>query len=96
MTNVFIVSAPSGSGKSTLLRGVLAQDQQIVFSISYTTRKPRGKEQHGKDYFFIARDDFERQIEKGIASGCAQPSDPRVEVDGKPIAVALRGQQPAI
>ncbi len=65
MTSVFIVSAPSGSGKSTLLRRVLAQDCRLVFSISYTTRPPRGKEAHGKDYFFISREEFERQIERG-------------------------------
>lgn len=65
MTNVFIVSAPSGSGKSTLLRRVLAADPRLVFSISYTTRPPRGKEVHGADYFFVDRDEFERLVERG-------------------------------
>ncbi len=62
MTNVFIVSAPSGSGKSTLLRGVFERDNALVFSISYTTRAPRGQEVHGRDYFFISRQEFEAEI----------------------------------
>jgi len=62
MTNVFIVSAPSGSGKSTLLRGVFERDRNLVFSISYTTRPPRGREVNGKDYFFITREEFEQEI----------------------------------
>lgn len=62
--NIFIVSAPSGSGKSTLLRGVFERDQNLVFSISYTTRNPRGKEVHGEDYFFLPREEFEQELAK--------------------------------
>jgi guanylate kinase len=65
MTNLFIVSAPSGSGKSTLLRGVFQRVGGLVFSISYTTRGPRGLERDGRDYFFISRTDFEEQIGRG-------------------------------
>lgn len=65
MTNVFIVSAPSGSGKSTLLRGVFERDDSLVFSISYTTRAPRGQEAHGRDYFFIGHEEFEAEIAAG-------------------------------
>src|SRR5439155_3150882 len=56
--NVFIVSAPSGSGKSTLVRRLLDGVPGLVFSISYTTREPRGKEQNGQDYFFIGKEEF--------------------------------------
>jgi len=65
MTNIFIVSAPSGSGKSTLLRGVFDTDENLVFSISYTTRPPRGREVDGQDYFFISRSEFESEIRSG-------------------------------
>ena len=58
MTNVFIVSAPSGSGKSTLLRRVLAEDGRLLFSISYTTRAPRGMERPGESYHYIPREEF--------------------------------------
>ena len=59
---VYIVSAPSGSGKSTLLNRVRERVPNLDFSISYTTRKPRGSEQNGKEYFFVPRADFDRMI----------------------------------
>ncbi|MCW5978742.1 MAG: guanylate kinase [Bryobacteraceae bacterium] len=65
MTNVFIVSAPSGSGKSTLLRRVLAEDDRLLFSISYTTRAPRGVEIQGESYHYIPRREFEERASRG-------------------------------
>ncbi len=62
MTTVFIVSAPSGSGKSTLVNRLLAIDDRLDFSISYTTRAPRGAERHGENYYFIDRAEFEARI----------------------------------
>jgi guanylate kinase len=64
-TSVFIISAPSGSGKSTLVNRLLTDVPGLVFSISYTTRAPRGSERNGIDYNFISRDDFETRILKG-------------------------------
>jgi guanylate kinase len=54
-----VVSGPSGVGKTTLCRGLVERDSQLAFSISATTRKARSAEEHGKDYFFISRDEFE-------------------------------------
>jgi guanylate kinase len=65
MTTVFIVSAPSGSGKSTLVRRLLAEDENLIFSISFTTRKRRGAEVAGESYHFIERESFEEMIAKG-------------------------------
>src|SRR6185437_2970524 len=62
MTTVFIISAPSGSGKSTLTRELLKRVPGLRFSVSYTTRAPRGAEREGQDYFFISREEFERRI----------------------------------
>jgi len=62
---VYIVSAPSGSGKSTLVREVMNIVPNLEFSISYTTRKPRGSEENGREYCFIAREEFERMIALG-------------------------------
>lgn len=62
-TSIFIVSAPSGSGKSTLVERLLASVPNLVFSISYTTRRPRGVEQNAKHYYFVGRDEFQRMIE---------------------------------
>jgi guanylate kinase len=64
MTTVFIISAPSGSGKSTLVNKVRKTVLNLKFSISYTTRKPRGHEQDGREYFFISRQEFEAMIRK--------------------------------
>jgi guanylate kinase len=60
---VYIISAPSGSGKSTLVTELLKLVPDLDFSISYTTRPPRGSEQNGKQYFFISRDEFQRMID---------------------------------
>jgi guanylate kinase len=65
MTTVFIISAPSGSGKSTLTHRLIQEIPCLRFSISYTTRPPRGKECDGKDYFFISREEFEARVAKG-------------------------------
>jgi guanylate kinase len=65
MTNVFIVSAPSGSGKSTLVRWLLQRDKKLLFSVSYTTREPRGKEVPGESYHYISRQAFEERIARG-------------------------------
>jgi len=65
MTTIFVISAPSGSGKSTLVKRLLAADPGLIFSISYTTRQPRGQEKDGEDYHFVAREDFERMLGRG-------------------------------
>ena len=65
MTTVFIVSAPSGSGKSTLVEKLMQCVANLRFSVSYTTRPPRGSERNGRDYFFIPREEFERRIAQG-------------------------------
>jgi guanylate kinase len=59
---VFIISAPSGSGKSTLTAELRKLVPHLEFSISYTTRQPRGSEQNGREYFFITREEFEKMI----------------------------------
>jgi guanylate kinase len=64
MTNVFIISAPSGSGKSTLVKELRGAVPNLEFSISYTTRTPRGVEQNGREYYFITPEQFEGMIAK--------------------------------
>jgi guanylate kinase len=59
---VYIISAPSGSGKSTLVNEILKSVSDLEFSISYTTRAPRGSEANGRQYFFISRSEFETMI----------------------------------
>ncbi len=62
---LFIISAPSGSGKSTLVNALRSQVGGIDFSISWTTRQPRGSEQSGREYHFTSRDEFERMVRDG-------------------------------
>jgi guanylate kinase len=60
---LLIFSAPSGSGKTTIVKHLLCQHSNLGFSISATTRQPRGDhEQHGRDYYFLTRSDFESKI----------------------------------
>lgn len=65
LNTVFIISAPSGSGKSTLVSKVLQRDSRLRFSVSYTTRKLRGREKPGESYVFISRAEFEDRIDRG-------------------------------
>lgn len=60
---LLVFSAPSGSGKTTIVRHLLAQpDLNLEFSVSCTTREPRGEEEHGKDYYFISLKEFKNHI----------------------------------
>ena len=59
---VYIISAPSGSGKSTLVNELLKSVSDLEFSISYTTRAPRGSETNGRQYYFVSRPEFEQMI----------------------------------
>jgi guanylate kinase len=65
MSCAFIISAPSGTGKSTIVKRVLDEDPRLLFSISYTTRSPRGNEHPDVDYHYISRGEFEDLIRKG-------------------------------
>ena len=62
---LFIISAPSGSGKSTLVGELRKQVIGVDFSISWTTRPPRGSEENGREYKFTTREEFERMVEAG-------------------------------
>ncbi len=62
---LFIISAPSGSGKSTLVAQLRTLVEGLDFSISFTTRAPRGSESDGREYHFVARAEFERMIIAG-------------------------------
>jgi guanylate kinase len=62
---LFIISAPSGSGKSTLVSQLRTLVEGLDFSISFTTRAPRGSEEDGREYHFTSREEFERMIAAG-------------------------------
>ncbi len=62
---LIIFSAPSGSGKSTIVNYLLGQNLNLSFSISATSRAPRGTEQNGREYFFLTADEFRQRIAAG-------------------------------
>lgn len=63
---IIILSAPSGSGKSTIIGKLMEKRElKLDFSISATSRKPRGEEQHGREYFFMTEEEFKDNVAKG-------------------------------
>ena len=63
--NLFCVAAPSGAGKSSLVKALLELDSHLAVSISHTTRTPRGQEQDGREYRFVAEAEFRAMVERG-------------------------------
>ena len=61
-SKLFCISAPSGCGKSSLIRKLLANNELLKQSTSFTTRKPRESEVNGEDYFFVSKNDFTKMI----------------------------------
>lgn len=64
MGKLIIFSAPSGSGKTTIVRELLKRFDRFEFSISATSRQPRGQEQDGVDYYFLTNDEFRSRVER--------------------------------
>ena len=64
MGKLIIFSAPSGSGKTTIVRELLRRIPQLEFSISATSRAPRGTERDGVDYYFLSPDEFRRAVDE--------------------------------
>lgn len=62
MGKLIIFSAPSGSGKTTIVRRIMQTIPGLEFSISATSRAPRGTEQHGHDYYFLSAEEFDKAI----------------------------------
>lgn len=88
-----VLVAPSGAGKTTLAHRLVAASDRFVFSISATTRAPRGGEQDGVDYYFVSGDDFEAMIDAGELAEWATVhgrlyGTPRAALE----AAALRGE----
>ena len=63
--SLIVVSGPSGAGKSTLIRAALDAIDDLAYSVSATTRRPRDDEVNGRDYIFLSREEFEEWISEG-------------------------------
>lgn len=86
---ILILSGPSGCGKSTLLKEVYKDIDDYYFSISTTTRAPRVGETNGVDYFFVTKEEFEKDIENGDFLEYAKVHDNYYGTSLKPINNAL-------
>lgn len=86
---ILILSGPSGCGKSTLLKEVYKDIDDYYFSISTTTRAPRVGETNGIDYFFVTKEEFEKDIENGDFLEYAKVHDNYYGTSLKPINSAL-------
>lgn len=86
---ILILSGPSGCGKSTLLKEVYKDIDDYYFSISTTTRAPRVGETNGVDYFFVTKEEFEKDIENGDFLEYAKVHDNYYGTSLKPINKAL-------
>ncbi|MGE5624873.1 MAG: guanylate kinase [Bacillota bacterium] len=62
---LFLMTAPSGAGKTSLVKALLQDHPNLKFSISYTTRKQRPNEVHGRDYYFVNKTEFKRMVAAG-------------------------------
>ena len=60
MANLFIIAAPSGCGKTSLVKALVEKTSDLCVSVSHTTRAPRPGEAHGKNYFFVSKDEFDK------------------------------------
>ena len=69
---IFVFSAPSGTGKSTIAEALMERVEALAYSISHTSRRPRGNEQDGVDYHFVTRSTFRDMIEKNAFLEWAQ------------------------
>ncbi len=63
--HLFVIAAPSGAGKTSLVRALMEREPSLRFSISYTTRRQRPTEAHGRDYYFVSREEFESMVARG-------------------------------
>ena len=60
--NLFVVAAPSGAGKSSLVKALMELDSRVQPSVSHTTRRPRGQEKHGREYYFVSELEFDAMV----------------------------------
>lgn len=94
---IYIFCAPSGSGKSTMVKHLLTEYPNLFeLSVSCTTRPPRGEEKHGKEYYFISVEEFQKRIEhndfiefeqvyEGLYYGTLKEEIDRIEAAGRQV-----------
>ncbi len=86
---LIVIAAPSGAGKTTLVHALIARHPEFVFSVSYTTRRQRPNETHGKDYFFVSEEEFERLYRDGEFLESARVFDHRYGTSRRQVEAEL-------
>jgi len=90
---ILVLSGPSGCGKSSLVNEVLKKRDDIYFSISTTTRAKRDGEKEGVDYFYISKEQFEKEIEQGLFLEWANVHGNYYGTSLKPVMDALKANK---
>ncbi len=93
---LIIVSAPSGAGKSTLCAKLVGEYPEIIENVSFTTRKPRNKEEDGVDYFFIDKREFQEKVSRDFFVEHAQVHGNFYGISFAQIDTAIRAGRPII
>ena len=86
---LLLLSGPSGAGKSTLIQTILRHQKDVYFSISTTTRPKREGEVDGRDYYFVSKEEFEKEIEAGMFLEWAKVHDNYYGTSLRPVMQAL-------
>lgn len=93
---MLIVSSPSGAGKTTLTRRLLTEDEDVVLSVSATTREPRPGEENGRDYYFVSHERFQEMIDADELLEHAIVFDNRYGTPRGPVTEALQAGKDVI
>jgi guanylate kinase len=86
---MLVMSSPSGAGKTTLTRRLLAEDNDVVMSVSATTRDPRPGEEDGKDYYFVSKERFDEMVDTDKLLEFATVFDNKYGTPREPVEQAL-------
>lgn len=97
--NLIIISSPSGGGKGTLIKEVMESVPDVGYSVSYTTRRPRSGEEHGRHYYFVSSAEFQNQIASdgfleyaevhGNMYGTSREQTERMTAEGKDVILEI-------
>ena len=79
--NLIVISGPSGAGKGSIIQGLLDSDPSLWLSVSMTSRKIRGQEVEGREYYFITREEFLKKVEDGEFLEYAEYNGNKIIVD---------------
>jgi guanylate kinase len=86
---MLVLSSPSGAGKTSIALEMLCRDEQLILSVSVTTRPPRPAEQEGRDYHFVSKDAFDRMVNAGKFLEHARVFDHDYGTPKAPVEMAL-------